>query len=130
MTEMLHHAHSGWRYLVILAVAMVLVHALLSLARGRAWCRGDARLGLVAMIVVDVQALLGLLRMIQLKAWTVPLYAEHLVTMLLAVVAVHLARIRARKASSDRRKYALTALGYAVAGGLIGIGIWRITGGF
>ena len=62
MQLLLLSAHSGWRYVVIFVLLVALAKFLIGwLGRGP-WQVWDQRLGLAALIAVDIQVLLGLLR--------------------------------------------------------------------
>jgi heme A synthase len=123
--------HSDWRYLVILVAVVVIAKLLLGWLQNHRWSTWDQRLGLIAIIVIDIQVLLGILVWsLQMPRWSAdPLRGmEHPVTMLLAIVAMHIGWSRAKKAESDSGRYRTAIIGFIVAGLLIGLGIARVTG--
>ena len=93
MYSMIVEAHSGWRHLVVLVLAIAIIRAVYGWIRGSDWGVWDVRLGMATTIAVDIQLLLGLVVWIMgqhwqgynaLAAW------EHPVTMIVAAVRVQL----------------------------------------
>lgn len=125
-------AHSEWRYLVILALVVVLVKYLLGWFGKREWTDLDRRLGSITSIVVDIQLLMGLI-LWGIHAAQGSLGAnmvrtiEHPVTMLVAIVVMHVGFVRARKAEMGSR-FRVAALTFLVTGAIIGLGIAQVTG--
>lgn len=134
MLGFLFMAHSGWRYIVILALVAVLVRILIGLSGRSSWSSLDRRLGAIAAISVDIQWLLGIiLWVLQIQRWTAaPGYVgafEHPFTMTLGLVALHVFWGRAKKAELDATRYRMAFMAFGLSSLLIGLGIWRITGG-
>ena len=124
-------AHSGWRWLVILAGLVFLVRMLWGWFGKDQWRPLDQRLGLILTIVVDIQVLLGIILWIIQQRWTGanPLASfEHPFTMLLGVAIMHVGWSRAKKADESSR-FRQAALWVAVAAVLIALGIVRIDAG-
>jgi len=69
MMTMLVEAHSGWRYLVILVLAIAVIRALWGWLRQGDWGSLDNRLGIATSIVVDIQLLLGIVLWIMQQRW-------------------------------------------------------------
>lgn len=130
MTQFVFYAHSGWRYVVILATVVAVVMFAAGLIRGRAWGVWDQRIGMTLPIVYDIQLLLGLVLWIMATAWQLPPLSawEHPLTMLVAVGIVHVAWMRVKTATADRTKFQTALIGVLVAGAVMGLGVWRITG--
>jgi len=121
--------HSWLRWIALIAGVGATFAAL---GRGEARAKSAERWGLIFMITLDVQLLLGLLlygvlspytaaamkdfgaamRDPVLRFWAV----EHLAVMLLAVILVHVGRVLARKAADvdKKRKRLLICFGLAV----------------
>jgi hypothetical protein len=130
MVQFLFQAHSGWRYLVILALVVVVVRMLIGwLAKGK-WGVWDQRLTLITTITIDIQFLLGLLLWISEARWAggdVLASWEHPVFMLLAVAAAHITSTQIKKREADLDKFRTGAIGYLIAGIILALGIARIT---
>lgn len=123
--------HSLLRWLVIAAVALVFLRALSGAFGGRKLDALDGRLSLFATIAIDAQFLLGLLLYLvwspqvktafqdfgaamknpELRFWAV----EHALTMVLALVCVHVGRVLAKKATSDAAHHKRTAIWFGLA---------------
>jgi heme A synthase len=130
MYELVLTLHSWIRWVAILAGIAATVAALTSTPRNTASDRSDTW-GLVLMIALDVQMLLGLLLYLALSPTTAAIFndfggamrepvarfwaVEHVSMMIIAVVLAHLGRILGRKASnaSARRTRQLVCFGLA-----------------
>ena len=110
--------HSLWRWVVLLVLLAALVRALSARLRRQPAGPLDRRLGLAAMIAVDLQLLTGIvlyagvspltraalsnfgaaMRVRGLRFWAV----EHLALMLAAVVVLHVGQRLTRRVAADR----------------------------
>jgi hypothetical protein len=130
MVTFLLGAHSGWRYIVILALLVVIARMLIGwLVKGK-WGVWDQRLSLITTIAIDIQFLLGLLLWISEARWTgaAPLASwEHPVTMILAVAAAHITSTQVKKRVDDQAKFRTGAIGYLITGVIVALGVARIT---
>jgi hypothetical protein len=122
--------HSWLRWIVLVAAVAATVGAAGDQTIGVFSKRAD-RWGLILTIALDVQLLLGLLLYLVLSPFTAGVRAnvsvvmrdptlrfwnvEHLSTMLLAIVLVHLGRVIAKKAATpeSRRRRLLVCFGLA-----------------
>lgn len=125
-------AHSEWRYLVILAVVVVLAKYLVGWLGKREWTEVDRRLGSIASIVVDIQLLLGLtLWGIHAAQGSLGAHVartiEHPITMLVAIVVMHVGFVRTRKADAASR-FRIGSLTFLITGIIIALGIAQVTG--
>ena len=121
--DFLFHAHSGFRYVVLLVGFIALVVLVYALVTRKSV---GATRGLMAAFVgvVDVQVLLGI---ILVFLW--PFYGAligHIVMMVLAVAAAHALSVMARKATDARRAMMLRLAGVGVSLVLIIDGIMAI----
>ncbi|HEX2191163.1 MAG TPA: hypothetical protein VHG51_19800, partial [Longimicrobiaceae bacterium] len=83
----LYHAHSGVRYLVLLAGLLAVLYLAFGWATGRPYDRAARVLGAVFTGTLDLQVLLGILLL-----FVRPFYGAlmgHVVMMLLALIAAH-----------------------------------------
>jgi predicted acyltransferase len=120
----LYHAHSGLRYLVLLAGVIAAIYFTVGyFAR-----RPDERLGRVLMGVfvgvLDLQILLGIL--LVLGGIYYPMLIGHLSLMVLAAVAAHAAAVLAKRPGDARRAHGLRLMGILVALALIVAGVSAI----
>lgn len=124
-------AHSGWRYIVLIALIVAVVWYFI------AWLRKSPASGFSATmnrwlpVIIDIQWLLGLILWITQQRWNgaEPLASwEHPVTMTLAVVAAHITSSRVRKAGTDAAKNSTAAIGYLITLLIIAFAVWRIVG--
>ncbi|HSH44805.1 MAG TPA: hypothetical protein VK966_03060, partial [Longimicrobiales bacterium] len=103
MTNILFHAHSGIRYLVLLAGVVALVYMLWNMTRSRPWNEtGQTLLG-VFVGVMDLQVLLGLILLLLRPFF--PALIGHIVLMLLAVSVGHVASAMNRKRPPEKQTY-------------------------
>lgn len=120
----LYHAHSGLRYLVLLAgVAALLVLAYGVIARKPVGAGRGLSLAFTGLL--DLQIVLGLV--LVAGGMFYGALMGHLTMMLLAGVAAHVASVLARRAADERRAATLRLAGVAVAlllivGGIMAIG--------
>ena len=131
LTTILFHAHSGWRYLVILVIVLALAKVGIGWLSGARWTRMDEILGALTPMMFNIQFLLGLVLWILQARWMFPgnnIGAwEHPVTMIIALVIAQLTWTRVKRAQTDRLKFRTATLGFAAAGLLLGLGVARIT---
>ncbi len=124
MYRMMLFGHSYLRWIVILLALYVLVRSFLAWRRAGEWGRGDEKLSVALVGLVDVQLLIGLALYFFLSplskaflgdagaAMKDPLLRffgmEHLFGMLIAVALFHVGRAKAKRAESAARKHKLT----------------------
>lgn len=124
-TSILFHAHSGLRYLVLLAGMASFLYSIIAALTDRPWDRGGRVLFTAFIALLDLQVLLGL---ILVFVW--PFYPAlwgHIVLMVLAAAAAHFTSIMNRRRVPERRSHLTAALGVAGAvillvGGITAIG--------
>jgi hypothetical protein len=124
-------AHSWLRWAVVLLAVFAMLRAITGWQNRRPWLAADDRAGLLLVIAVDLQLLLGLLlyfvyspytalamddfgaamRMADLRFWAV----EHVFSALVGVILVHAGRVRGRKSSDSLRRHRTTAIFFALA---------------
>jgi hypothetical protein len=124
-TSILFHAHSGLRYLVLLAGVASFLYSIVAAVSNRPWDRGGRVIFTAFVGLLDLQVLLGL---ILVFVW--PFYPAlwgHIVLMVLAAAAAHFTSIVNRRRPPEQRKHLTAALGAAgavvlVVGGIAAIG--------
>jgi heme A synthase len=121
----LSHFHSFWRYAVLIAAVVAFVGALAGWL-GSLPARPTARrAGLLYVIAIDLQAALGIV------LWFLrggmgqerPFRLEHPLIMILAVVAIHVGQVMAKRAKSDKGAAGIVAIAIAVSFVLVLVGI-------
>ena len=125
MLEMLFHAHSGLRYLVLLSAVVAIAVLARGLFSGRPYGR-PARIAAAAFTgLLYLQILLGI-AMVAL-GYFYPSLLGHLFMMLLAAVVAQAAIVMGRKHPDPRRGHSLSLIGIVLAlllilGGIASIG--------
>lgn len=110
------HTHSLLRFIILLLLVIVVIAALLGWLNKKPFAQRDYKLATWLMIGAHVQLILGLVLYVispwvrfvsgamqdpNIRYWT----AEHITGMVIAVALITMARISARKAVGDVRKY-------------------------
>lgn len=121
--NILYHAHSGLRYLVLLAALAALVALAYGISTGRA-VRAASVLAATFAGLLDLQILLGVGLVI--GGIFPDAVVGHLVMMVLAAVVTHASSIVGQRSSSERRELGIRLAGIVVALALIVGGIMAI----
>lgn len=124
-SNILFHAHSGLRYLVLLVGVIAFLYTLVAALRSRPWDATARGLLLAFTGLLDLQVLLGLILVFVWRFY--PALWGHLTLMLLAVAVAHATGIVNRRRPPERRRQATAALGVGVVlvliiGGITAIG--------
>jgi low temperature requirement protein LtrA len=116
MNTGLLHLHSTLRYLILIALIVVIVKSLIGWLGKKQYTNLDNRLGLYLFIFTHMQLLIGLvlyfvsdvvqfnegtMKNKDLRYWAV----EHLAIMLVSVVLITMARITSKKMATDEAKH-------------------------
>lgn len=116
--EILRHAHSGLRWLVLIFLFLAIVNAIGKMNGSKTFTTKDKKLGLFALIFTHTQFLLGIILYflspkvvfsgIAIKDSVLRFYlVEHLSLMTLAVVLITIGYSKSKKASTDSKKLKL-----------------------
>jgi hypothetical protein len=113
--------HSWLRWAVIALAAVAVWRAARGMSAKAPWASEDERISKLFMIAVDIQLLLGLVLYGALSPTTLAAFSdfgaamkdrvarfwavEHIAAMLLAVVAVHVGRVRGKKHGEDPARH-------------------------
>ncbi len=139
MYEFLLTFHGWLRYFVIFLAAFVLVKAWQGFIQKKSWDISVEKSSLFFSILLDIQLLIGFLLYFvyspltkiafqnfgaamkdsMLRYWAV----EHLTLMLIAIILVHIGRIKIKKASEDIKKFKAAVIYFTIAVILILVGI-------
>lgn len=125
-------AHDGWHYLASLAMVVAVAAFLVNWLRGQEWSQLEQRIGTYAIIVVDIQLLLGLIlwgigASLGIVGANAARTIEHPFTMLLAIVILHAGWVWTKR-SDETVRLRNGALTFVVAGLLVLGGLTRIWG--
>jgi hypothetical protein len=120
----LFHAHSGLRFLVLLAALAALAYFAFGLATRRPVGRAVRAFGSTFVGLLDLQILLGVA--LALSGRWYPALIGHLVMMLLAAIAAHVLLVINRRRARPGFALPFAAIGVALA--LIIGGIYAIPG--
>ncbi len=123
--EILRHAHSGLRWLVLLAVLFAIFNALGKMNGSKLFSKKDKKLGLFAMLFTHIQFLTGLVLyftsakvVFSSEAMQYSLLRffliEHMSLMLLAVTLITIGYSRAKRATSDAKRFKLTFIFFTI----------------
>ena len=125
-------AHSGWQYLASLALVVAVAVYVVNWLRGQMWSALYRRIGLYAIIVIDIQLLLGLIlwgvgASMGIVGANAIRTVEHPFTMLLAIVLLHAGWVWTKR-SDETVRMRNGAVTFLVAGLLVLGGLLRIWG--
>lgn len=125
--EFVYHAHSGLRYLVLLAGLVAALYLAFGWLTSRPYDR-PARIVMAAFVgLLDLQVLLGIV-LLFLRPWYGALIG-HIMMMVLALLAAHGFSVASRRGTAAKRSYGLALAGVVLALALIMGGIMAIQRG-
>ncbi|MEO5564333.1 MAG: hypothetical protein ABIR18_12885 [Chitinophagaceae bacterium] len=124
------HLHSIGRWIILLLLIIAIFNSLV--AGQRPWIRTDARTGTILMIFADLMLLVGLAiwyfgprgyKIIEsvgmsavMKDSGYRFFAiEHITMMIIATILIHIGKVQAKKAISDKAKHKRTIIFYLLA---------------
>lgn len=126
----MNEAHSGNRWLILLMGIAIIVDYAIGWQSKKKFGKMDDVFSLVYMIAVDVQLLLGLILYVFLSPTVTGAFAEgvdmkdpqvrmyvleHPLTMVLAIIFVHIGRSMVKKATTDDAKFKKGLLWFGLA---------------
>jgi hypothetical protein len=123
--------HSFWRYAVLIAAIVGLVGALGGWLGSLPPRQTARKAGLVYIIAIDVQALVGIVLWIAEQRWAIEavdpysrfIRAEHPAMMILAVIVAHVGQVLSRRAKTDKGAARAVAIAIAISLVLVIVGI-------
>ena len=124
-SDILFHAHSGLRYLVLLAGLLSLAYSLTRALTGDQWDRPGRVFLSLFVGVMDLQVVIGLV-LVFLRVFYPALWG-HLTMMILAAVVGHVALAINKRRAPERQSHWLAVVGSAlplvlIVGGILSIG--------
>ena len=118
------NAHSGFRYLVMIAGLIVIGYAVYGMVTGRPYDKTMRITSAVFTGLVDLTALLGIVTL--LSGTFYPALIGHITMMVLAVVVAHVVSVVMKRRPEHEQTYAPHLVGTLVVLGLIAAGIIAI----
>ncbi len=125
-------AHSGWQYLTSLALVVAVAVYMVNWLRGQPWSTLERRIGLYAIIIIDIQLLLGAIlwgvgASMGIVGANAARTIEHPFTMLLAIILLHVGWVWTKR-SDEAVRLRNGAVTFVVSGLLVLWGLLRIWG--
>ena len=140
MFDILKHAHSGLRWIVLALLIYAIFNAFTKWQSGKSFEEGDRKINLFTLIFTHVQVLLGLalyfmsprvqfgaetMKVSEIRFFTV----EHLVMMLIVAILITVGNAMSKKAADDASKFKKTFIYFLIALIIIFIAIpWPFRG--
>ncbi|MTI22587.1 cytochrome B [Fulvivirga sp. RKSG066] len=132
MYDILRHAHSGLRWLVLIALVIAIFNAFSK--KGKPFTSGDKKLSLFALIFTHLQFVIGLILYFvspkvvfagtSMKSEVLRFYlVEHSLIMILAIVLITIGYSKAKRATIDAKKFKTIGIFYLIGLLLILAGI-------
>ena len=123
--EILKHAHSGLRWIVLIAIVLAIVNAIGKTNGSKPFGEKDRKLGLFALIFTHTQFLLGLILYfispkvvfsgIAMKDSVLRFFlVEHISIMVVAVALITIGYSRAKRAEDDGKKFRSILIFYLI----------------
>ncbi|MBM7845318.1 hypothetical protein [Herpetosiphon giganteus] len=132
MSSFLLNAHSGWRWIVMLAILVAVGYGLWGWLTKQPWSDTARKIMLFTTIAIDIQLLLGLALYVVNKSWSqlnpATVRFEHPTVMVLALGLAHVVNTKVKRGEIPAARYRLMALGTIAVLVLIVVGILRLPG--
>lgn len=125
------HTHNMFRWLVLISLVITLVFALAGWVGKKSWTKRDNISGLVLTIFMDIQFLVGLILYFFASPITKAAFAdfgaamknadlrfyavEHILMMLIALVLVHIGRMKIKRINADWKKHRAAVIWYGIS---------------
>jgi hypothetical protein len=123
--------HNSLRWLLLISLVITLVKYLAGWLGNQPWTKANNVLGIVFTSLMDLQLFVGLILYFFLSPLTkmafndfgaamkndsLRFYAvEHISMMLIAVILVHIGRVKSKKAKTDRQKFKIASVFFLIA---------------
>jgi hypothetical protein len=133
------HSHNLLRWLVLIVMILAVAFAVYGWTAKRPFTKKDNITGLLLTIFVDLQLVIGLILYFFVSPFTKAAFAdfgaamknselrfyavEHFILMLIALILIHIGRVKSKKAFTDVKKHRMAAIFYGIAFILILAGI-------
>lgn len=115
ITFFIQQAHSGWRWIVLLLIIIVIIKALIGWLGKQSWTNLDSNLLRFSRIAIYIQVVLGVILFLLLQKWgSMAIIGGHVVPALLAVGGIEFGAARAKK-SAGNKKFMFAFIGFIIA---------------
>ncbi len=115
MYTTLKYLHSGWAYIVLIAVALATINALLGYFTKREYKPRDFRLALFGLIVTHTMFLIGLALVLVSPMGFKSVKIDHPIVMLIAAVLITIGYSKHKKKLVSTPKLKMLAIFYSIA---------------
>ena len=116
MYNMLKHAHSGWRWIVLILLVVAIINALMKWQSGKSFSESDKKINLFTLISTHIQFIFGLILyfispLVQFGGDSMKnpvtrfFAAEHISMMLIAVILITLGYSLSKRKADDTKKF-------------------------
>ncbi|MEO5643986.1 MAG: cytochrome B [Bacteroidia bacterium] len=127
MINILHHAHSGLRWVALLLLLLTIFKAFSGMSGNKVFTAGDKKLALFTLISIHLQLVLGLILYVSLitsdgfdfgASMKDPLMrffsVEHITGMLIAIALITIGYSKAKRAPSSNAKFKALAIFFTI----------------
>jgi hypothetical protein len=127
MENILHHAHSGLRWVALLLLLITIIKAFSGMSGNKVFTAGDKKLALFTLISMHTQLLLGLALYIIMvtrsgfdfgASMKDPLMrffsVEHITGMIIAIALITIGNARSKRAITDKAKFKSLAIFFTI----------------
>ena len=117
MANIILQAHSGWRWIVLLLILIVIIKALIGWLAKQNWSNLDSTLMRLSRYAVYVQVVLGVILYIVAQKWAAGFgfVGSHIIPAVLAVGAIEFGAARSKKADGSQKKFMFAFIGFIIA---------------
>ena len=125
------HAHSGFRWLVLIVLVVAISLSVYGWIKRAEWTKSGKSTSLILMILMDIQFLIGLVLYVFLSPMTKAAFSdfgaamknealrfyavEHILMMVVALALVHIGRSRTKKDITGWKKHRAAAIFYTIS---------------
>ncbi len=125
------HAHSGFRWLVLIVLVVAIVLSVYGWTKRAEWTKSGKTTSLILMILMDIQFLIGLVLYVFLSPMTKAAFndfgaamknatlrfyvVEHILMMVIALALVHIGRSRTKKDIVGWKKHRAAVIFYTIS---------------
>ena len=115
MYTTLKYLHSGWAYIVLIAVALATINALIGYFSKREYKPRDFRLALFSLIVTHTMFLIGIALILVSPMGFKSVKVDHPIVMLIAAVLITIGYSKHKKKLVSTPKLKMLAIFYSIA---------------